>query len=150
MLTAAERNGAADVKRVEFICKLARAIPVRWGKRRLFDPFLARRKNQRFDFSFYSRRLDLLWSAAGFPDLLTRHMMVGGAYQEDVICCLENLLKPGMVFFDVGAHHGLMSVVAARRVGLTGRVIAFEPNPAARIRVKHHSNHKPAACGPFG
>ena len=37
-------------------------------------------------------------------------------------------LKPGDVFLDVGAHLGYFSIVAARVVGPTGRVVAFEPH----------------------
>src|SRR5688572_13721373 len=36
-------------------------------------------------------------------------------------------LKPGDVFVDVAANGGLFALVAARRVGHTGRVFAFEP-----------------------
>ncbi len=38
-------------------------------------------------------------------------------------------LGPGDVYWDVGSHVGYMVAVASRRVGSTGRVIAFEPNP---------------------
>lgn len=38
-------------------------------------------------------------------------------------------LRPGDVFFDVGANVGLFSLIASRIVGPTGTVIAFEPIP---------------------
>lgn len=38
-------------------------------------------------------------------------------------------LLPGQTFVDVGAHLGYFSVLAARRVGPTGSVIAVEPEP---------------------
>ncbi len=34
---------------------------------------------------------------------------------------------PGMTFLDIGAHFGIYSVAAARRVAPTGNVISFEP-----------------------
>jgi FkbM family methyltransferase len=37
-------------------------------------------------------------------------------------------LEPGDVFVDVGANIGLYSILAARRIGATGRVLAFEPS----------------------
>jgi len=51
---------------------------------------------------------------------------------------LWKLLQPGQTFLDVGAYHGAYSVVAARRVGNTGRVIAFEPSPRERRRLRLH------------
>lgn len=47
-------------------------------------------------------------------------------------------LKPGMTFLDVGAYHGIYSVVAAKRMGRRGRLIAFEPSPRERQRMRLH------------
>lgn len=47
-------------------------------------------------------------------------------------------LRPPMVFFDVGAYHGLYAIVAARRLGNEGRVIAFEPSPREQRRLRLH------------
>jgi len=38
-------------------------------------------------------------------------------------------LRPGMVAFDIGAHVGEYSVLIASRVGATGSVHSFEPDP---------------------
>lgn len=40
---------------------------------------------------------------------------------------LENLLSPGQVFIDGGANFGIYTVVAAKLVGNSGQVFAFEP-----------------------
>lgn len=40
-----------------------------------------------------------------------------------------DLLRPGMTVVDVGAHIGYYSVLAAKKVGKSGRVHAFEPCP---------------------
>src|SRR5712692_11246538 len=37
-------------------------------------------------------------------------------------------LRPGMTFLDVGAYHGIYTVIAAKKLRNTGRVIAFEPS----------------------
>jgi FkbM family methyltransferase len=42
----------------------------------------------------------------------------------------RRLLRPGDVFLDIGANYGRYGLVAARAVGPTGRVLAFEPQPA--------------------
>jgi FkbM family methyltransferase len=88
--------------------------------------------NLALDYVFESERLGIWWSAQGYPDLLTRHMMFEGLYQEDVLECIETLARKGDVVFDVGGHHGLMAVIASKAVGAAGRVITFEPNPVAR------------------
>jgi FkbM family methyltransferase len=49
-------------------------------------------------------------------------------YRKAVVDAMITALKPGDVFLDVGAHLGYFSMVAARVVGPTGRVIAFEPH----------------------
>lgn len=51
---------------------------------------------------------------------------------------LWRYLQPGMTFLDVGAHEGVYSVVAAKRVGRTGNVVAFEPSPRERRRLRFH------------
>lgn len=43
----------------------------------------------------------------------------------------RSILRPGGVVVDVGANFGLYTISAAAAVGRTGRVVAFEPDPAA-------------------
>lgn len=40
---------------------------------------------------------------------------------------LNSILKPGHIFFDIGANIGVFTLLAAKRVG-SGRVYAFEPS----------------------
>ena len=40
-------------------------------------------------------------------------------------------LRPGDVFYDIGANVGLYSVLVAKTLGARGQVIAFEPEPGA-------------------
>jgi FkbM family methyltransferase len=48
------------------------------------------------------------------------------------------LMKPGDVVWDVGAHHGFVTLFAADAVGPDGRVHAFEPGArSARILERH-------------
>ncbi|WNZ27310.1 FkbM family methyltransferase [Leptolyngbya sp. NK1-12] len=51
---------------------------------------------------------------------------------------LNKFLKPGMVFLDVGAYHGIYSVLAGRKVTSSGQVYAFEPTPSHSRRIQHH------------
>jgi FkbM family methyltransferase len=51
---------------------------------------------------------------------------------------LWKYLKRGMTFLDIGAHHGIYSVVAAKKFGSSVRVVAFEPSPRERRRMQLH------------
>jgi FkbM family methyltransferase len=48
---------------------------------------------------------------------------------------VRQLLRPGDVVVDGGAHVGLVTLAAAARVGSAGCVIAFEPAPEARSQL---------------
>jgi FkbM family methyltransferase len=52
----------------------------------------------------------------------------GRPYEPHVVAAIRRLLKPGMVFVDVGASIGYLSLVAAHEVGKEGKVICFEPD----------------------
>jgi FkbM family methyltransferase len=95
-------------------------------------------KEHRFDYIFKSSKIDVVWTASAFPDLLTRHMMFEGMYQEDVLVSLNALANKGDVVYDVGGHHGLMATTSSMAVGKTGMVITFEPNPHARNYLEKH------------
>jgi FkbM family methyltransferase len=45
---------------------------------------------------------------------------------------VEKFLAPGMCVLDIGAHHGLYTFLASKRVGSGGTVVAFEPSPRER------------------
>ncbi len=74
-------------------------------------------------------RLDLDLST--YPDIA----MACGLYERDTDRLFEKLLRPGMHFVDGGANLGYFTCRAARRVGSTGRVDAFEPDPDNRARL---------------
>jgi FkbM family methyltransferase len=52
-----------------------------------------------------------------------------GTYEPSIQGLLEKHLRPGDVFYDVGAYAGFFTVLAAHLVGHGGRVVAFEPHP---------------------
>lgn len=62
----------------------------------------------------------------------------GRYYQPDISRLLEQLLRPGDQYVDVGANIGLTSLLARSRIGATGKGVAFEPNPAAFTRLRDH------------
>jgi FkbM family methyltransferase len=52
-----------------------------------------------------------------------------GQYEKETARWLGQVLEPGHVFFDVGAHAGYFTLLGSWEVGETGRVVAFEPVP---------------------
>jgi FkbM family methyltransferase len=63
-----------------------------------------------------------------FHTSLARALYMGRMENAEV-AFVRQALEPGDVFLDVGANCGLFTVVAARCVGPTGHVFAFEPSP---------------------
>jgi FkbM family methyltransferase len=59
-----------------------------------------------------------------------------GLYDRAELALVRAWLRPGGDFVDVGAHIGMYSVAAALALGDRGRVLAFEPNPAARAQLE--------------
>ena len=55
-----------------------------------------------------------------------------GKFEAAELAFVEVFLRPGMTALDIGAHNGLYSLLASRRVGPQGRVISFEPSPRER------------------
>jgi FkbM family methyltransferase len=78
------------------------------------------------------------WSyLAGFSDSDRGFLDYWGKDEGD-LRFLWRILGTGQTFLDIGAYHGIYSVVAGERVGRGGRVIAFEPSPRERHRLGLH------------
>lgn len=56
-------------------------------------------------------------------------LCVAGARDPDIWRFVERRIAPGALFVDAGANIGTYAVPAARLVGPTGRVVAFEAHP---------------------
>ena len=57
-----------------------------------------------------------------------RGVYLFGELLEPELFHLQDLLRPGDVFFDVGANVGVFTIKAAREVGAEGTVVAIEPS----------------------
>jgi FkbM family methyltransferase len=61
-----------------------------------------------------------------------------GTYEKGTIQLLKDLLRPGSTFLDIGANIGLLSAIASKRVGETGKVVAVEANPKTVDILRHN------------
>jgi FkbM family methyltransferase len=61
-----------------------------------------------------------------------------GGGEPEVQEALQQNLRAGMTFYDIGANIGLFSLLAARLVGKEGRVVAFEADPEIAARLREH------------
>lgn len=61
-----------------------------------------------------------------------------GTYEKGTIQLLTDLLRPGSTFLDIGANIGLLSAIASKRVGATGKIIAVEANPKTVEILRHN------------
>lgn len=123
---------------VQGVSWLVRNAPLGRWRKAFFVERSQRLRRYLLTFDFRCRRIGVTWSAAAFPDLLTRHMLFEGLYQEDVLYALRALAREGDTVLDVGGHHGLMAIVSGLAVGRSGRVVSFEPSPDARGYLRRH------------
>lgn len=76
---------------------------------------------------------------------IDRHLL-WGSFERLELEFVRKFLEPGMCVLDIGAHHGLYTLLASLRVGGQGSVIAFEPSPrehrllAQAVRLNFCSN----------
>ena len=70
--------------------------------------------------------------------LIDWNLLFRGEYEPHLRNLFERLLESGAVAVDVGANVGAHTLTLARLVGSTGRVLAFEPNPAIRSRLERN------------
>lgn len=63
-------------------------------------------------------------------DLVGRAIFLVGDLDPKITWVLDRVVAEGDTVLDVGANLGLVSLKMARRVGVNGRVLAFEPSPS--------------------
>lgn len=66
------------------------------------------------------------------------NMISQGNFEEAEWRFVNCFLKKGMTVMDIGAHHGFYTILCSKKVGETGRVIAFEPSPGEQRKLLFH------------
>jgi FkbM family methyltransferase len=68
----------------------------------------------------------------------TSQSYVRGEAELAVQKVLAERIRPGMIFYDLGANIGLFSLLAARLVGASGKVFSFEPDTSVAARLRRN------------
>jgi FkbM family methyltransferase len=64
--------------------------------------------------------------------------LLNGGFENTERSFVEHFLRPGMTVLDIGAHHGFYTLLASRKVGSQGRVIAVEASQREREKLHRH------------
>jgi FkbM family methyltransferase len=69
-------------------------------------------------------------------------VFASGSYELPIQEEIASLLRPGSIFYDVGANYGFFTLLAARIIGSVGAVISFEPTAdnVRTIQANAHAN----------
>lgn len=112
-----------------------------WAERRikplLANPFVLRwfgklrRAVERLGFADLTVTRDGLRITGGISDRNMLAWVEAGTFEPFSLGLWESLIEPGMTVVDVGAHIGIFTLLAARRVGPGGKVWSIEPNPTS-------------------
>ena len=106
----------------------ARMSPSRRAARaildRIFFPYLGWR-----EFETIATTGDGLRMHVRFPDMIQTYIYLFGCWEPAATQWLKSRLRPGDVFVDIGANVGYFSLLAAKLVGPSGKVIAIEASP---------------------
>jgi FkbM family methyltransferase len=76
----------------------------------------------------------LRFDAAG-----SMHTYALGAAEPRIQQALTDALAPGMTVYDIGCNVGFFTIIAARAVGPTGRVLGFDPVPANVLATRRNA-----------
>lgn len=68
----------------------------------------------------------------------TAKHIIDGSSERAVQEALQAHLRPGVVFYDLGANIGFFSLVGARLVGAMGKVFSFEADPELANRLREN------------
>lgn len=70
--------------------------------------------------------------------LTTSRKYLSGTFERARVQIIHQLIRPGQCVWDVGAHYGYISLIAAAQAHPGGTVYAFEPNPRNRWFLRKH------------
>jgi FkbM family methyltransferase len=106
-----------------------RYAPRRIGSETLWKQVIFPQLWWRRELDFIARTAFGAKIAGNTKDVLQRYICYFGVWEPTLTHWIGTRLRPGDVFIDVGANIGYFSLLASRRVGQTGKVVALEASP---------------------
>ena len=73
--------------------------------------------------------------ACHLPDLIQMYLYVFGVWEPDLAAYIRSRLNEGDVCVDVGANIGFDTLIASRKVGPSGGVVAIEASPLVAVQM---------------
>lgn len=67
--------------------------------------------------------------------------MLEEKYERDTVTLFKQIIKPGIIIVDIGAHIGYFTRMFSRLTGLNGKVYAFEADPENFSLLKKNTAH---------
>jgi len=67
-----------------------------------------------------------------------KYFLLGSNFEYATQASLKEIVKPGDIVYDVGAHAGYMALLLSTLCGPSGHVFAFEPSPINFARLKRN------------
>jgi FkbM family methyltransferase len=96
------------------------------------------------------RETELFWGQAMsivYPEYVSSKIGHDGFFEADLTTMFIDILRPGMVVYDVGSHFGYFSLLASELVGPEGHVFAFEPTEGTyRVVSENASRRENITC----
>jgi FkbM family methyltransferase len=114
------------------VARLTRRMPI--GKFRLIR-MLFQGSNERF-VGRMAEELGGYEFDCCLRDWIAREVFFAGCYEAQESSFVRNILRSGMTFVDAGANWGFFTLMAAHLVGISGKVIALEPDPRIFLKLK--------------
>lgn len=97
-------------------------------------------------FAYTARTADGLRMRGHTTDLIQRYVYYFGRWEPTISGWFCGYVRPGDVVVDVGANVGWYTLLAAKLVGPTGRVIAVEASPSIAERLRSNVALNPAVA----
>lgn len=92
-----------------------------------------------------TRKATTFWNDAMsvvVPEAVSMNIYRYGFFEEGLTKMILQYLKPGMTFFDIGAHFGYFTLLGSYLVGEEGQVHSFEPTPSTFKILKRNTSAK--------